>query len=140
MELLCNFAWATVIVALWSCWFVRRRRTGSNSARISPLPAIALQLISLAALTAILLPVISITDDLQASNNPAEVERSAGKRDHLFSFHQAHQGAPGIVALVVSQSAPSLLTRFSLLPADSAIPSVGVAHLLAPWSRPPPAV
>ena len=134
MELLCNFAWATVIVALWSCWFVRRR-----SARISPLPAIALQLISLAALTAILLPVISITDDLQAANNPAEVERSAGKRDHLFSFQQAHHGAPGIVALVVPAFRPSLLTRFSLLPTDSADPSEGTAHLLAPWSRPPPA-
>jgi len=140
MELLCNFAWATVIVALWSCWFVRRRRTGPDSARISPLPAIALQLISLAALTAILLPVISISDDLQASNNPAEVERSAGKRDHLFSLHQAHQGVSGIVALVAHSPRPSLLTKFSLLPADSAIPSVGVAHLLAPWSRPPPAV
>jgi len=139
MELLCNFAWATVIVALWSCWFVRRRRTGSNSARISPLPAIALQLISLAALTAILLPVISITDDLQASNNPAEVERSAGKRDHLFSFHQTHHGAPGIVALVVPCLRPSFLTRVSLLPAEFAVPAQGTAHALTQWSRPPPA-
>ena len=134
MELLCNLAWVAVTIALWSCWFVRRR-----SARISPLPAIAAQIISLAALTAILLPVISITDDLQAANNPAEVERSAGKRDHLFSFQQAHHGAPGIVALVVPAFCPSLLTRFSLLPTDSADPSEGTAHLLAPWSRPPPA-
>jgi hypothetical protein len=96
------------------------------------------QLISLAALTAILLPVISITDDLQAANNPAEVERGAGKRDHLFSVQQAHQGAPGIVALVVPSLRPSLLTRFSLLPTASAVPAQGIAHLLAPWSRPPP--
>ena len=136
MELLCNLAWVAVTVALWSSWFARRRHAKTASI----LPAIAVQLISLAALTAILLPVISITDDLQAANNPAEVERSAGKRDHLFSFQQAHQGAPGVVALVVSGFRPSLLTRISLLPADSAISSVGVAHLLAPWSRPPPAV
>jgi len=136
MELLCNLVWVAVTVALWSSWLVRRRQARTASI----LPAIAVQLISLAALTAILLPAISITDDLQASNNPAEVERSAGKRDHLFSFQQAHQGAPGVVALVVSGFRPSLLTRISLLPADSAISSVGVAHLLAPWSRPPPAV
>jgi hypothetical protein len=139
MELLCNLAWVAVTVALWSCWFVRRRRTGPNSARVSPLPAIALQLISLAALTAILLPVISITDDLQAANNPAEVERSSGRRDHLFSFQQAHQGASGIVALVAPGLRPSFLTRFSLLPTASAVPAQGTAHLLAPWSRPPPA-
>ena len=136
MELLCNLVWVAVTVALWSSWLVRRRQARTASI----LPAIAVQLISLAALTAILLPVISITDDLQAANNPAEVERSAGKRDHLFSLHQAHQGVSGIVALVAHSPRPSLLTKFSLLPADSAIPSVGVAHLLAPWSRPPPAV
>ncbi|MGA2754647.1 MAG: hypothetical protein ABSE53_12860 [Terracidiphilus sp.] len=135
MELFCNLAWVAVTVALWGSWFVRRR----HARTVSILPAIAAQLISLAALTAILLPVISITDDLQAANNPAEVERSAGKRDHLFSFQQALHGAPGIVALVVPAFRPSLLTRFSLLPTDSADPSEGTAHLLAPWSRPPPA-
>jgi len=135
MELFCNLAWVAVTVALWGSWFVRRR----HARTVSILPAIAAQLISLAALTAILLPVISITDDLQAANNPAEVERSAGKRDHLFSFQQALHGAPGIVALVVPAFRPSLLTRFSLLPTDSADPSEGTTHLLAPWSRPPPA-
>jgi len=135
MELFCNLAWVAVTVALWGSWFVRRR----HARTVSILPAIAAQLISLAALTAILLPVISITDDLQAANNPAEVERSAGKRDHLFSFQQALHGAPGIVALVVPAFRPSLLTRFSLLPTDSADPSEGTAHLLAPWSRAPPA-
>lgn len=80
MEVLCNLVWVAVTIALWSSWHVRRRHARTASI----LPAIAVQLISLAALTAILLPVISITDDLQAANNPAEVERSAGKRDHLF--------------------------------------------------------
>ncbi len=135
MELLCNLVWVAVTVALWSSWLVRRRQARTASI----LPAIAVQLISLAALTAILLPVISITDDLQASNNPAEVERSAGKRDHLFSFHQTHHGAPGIVALVVPCLRPSFLTRVSLLPAEFAVPAQGTAHALTQWSRPPPA-
>ncbi|MGA2908011.1 MAG: hypothetical protein ABSE36_09935 [Terracidiphilus sp.] len=135
MELLCNLVWVAVTVALWSSWLVRRRQARTASI----LPAIAVQLISLAALTAILLPAISITDDLQASNNPAEVERSAGKRDHLFSFHQTHHGAPGIVALVVPCLRPSFLTRVSLLPAEFAVPAQGTAHALTQWSRPPPA-
>jgi len=135
MELLCNLAWVAVTVALWSCWFNRRRHSGTASI----LPAMALQLISLASLTAILLPVISITDDLQASNNPAEVERGAGKRDHIFSFQQEHHGTPGIVALVTPGLRPSLLTRFSLLPTDSAVFVQVNPHVLIPWSRPPPA-
>ncbi len=135
MELLCNLAWVAVSTVLWSSWLVRRRHARTASI----LPAIAVQLISLAALTAILLPVISITDDLQASNNPAEVERSAGKRDHLFSFQQDRHGAPGIVALVVPILRPSLLIRFSLLPTDFAVPTQGTAHAFTLWSRPPPA-
>jgi hypothetical protein len=134
MELLCNLAWAAVTVALWSCWSVRWRHAKTASI----LPVIAVQLISLAALTAILLPVISITDDLQAANNPAEVERSAGKRDQLFSVQQAHKVAPGIVAFVAPCLCPSLLTRSSLLPVDSAVPAQGTAHVLTQWSRPPP--
>jgi hypothetical protein len=135
MELLCNLAWAALTAALWSCWFARRRRAKTASI----LPAIAVQFISLAALTAILLPVISITDDLQAANNPAEVERSAGKREHLISIQQANHGTPGIVALAVPTLHPCLLTRFSLMAADSAVPAQGTAHLRTQWSRPPPA-
>ena len=135
MELLCNLVWVAVTAALWSSWLVRRRHAKTASI----LPTIALQLVSLAALTAILLPVISITDDLQAANNPAEVERSAGKRDHLIAFQQANHGTPGIVALVVPCRCPSLLTRYSLLSADFAVPAQDTAHSFTQWSRPPPA-
>jgi hypothetical protein len=135
MESLCNLVWVAVTLALWSIWLVRQRH--SKTAAI--LPAIAVQLISLAALTAILLPVISITDDLQAANNPAEVERGAGKRDHLLSFQQAHHGASGVVALVVPILRPSLLIKFSLPPTDFAVPAQGTAHAFTQWSRPPPA-
>lgn len=139
MELLCNLAWAMVTAALWICWFARRRNAGTNAARFSPLPAIALQLISLVALTAILLPVISITDDLQAANNPAEVERGAGKRDHLICIDHASHGTPGIVALVVPMVRPTPVTKFSLVPVDAGLPAPGTVHGLIRWSRPPPA-
>src|SRR5580693_4143140 len=94
MELLCNLGWLAVTIAVWGFWCVQGRQVK----RQLQLPAIAVQLISLCALTAILLPVISITDDLQASNNPAEVERSAGKRNQLLNLHHVSHGALGAIA------------------------------------------
>lgn len=135
MELLCNLAWLAVTVALWSCWFLRRR----SATRMSLLPAIAVQLISLAALTAILLPVISISDDLQASNNPAEVERNSAKRNQFLCSQHAPHSTPGTIALIVPSLRVFLPSRTALLPVDSAVPAQGAAHLLTPWTRPPPA-
>lgn len=135
MELVCNLAWLTVAIVLWGSWFAR----GRGATRGSLLPTIAVQLIALCALTAILLPAISITDDLQASNNPAEVERSTAKRDQLLSFCHAPHGAAGTIALMVPSLRPFLLRTLSILPTISAVPAQGTAHLIALWSRPPPA-
>jgi len=133
MELVCNLAWVAVAIVLWSDWLARRRRAKSGSM----LPAIAVQLIALCALTAILLPVISITDDLQSANNPAEVERSAAKRNQLLAAQSSH-GAPGAIALMVPHLRPCFLRRLAILPVDFAAPARGSAQLLAWWSRPPP--
>jgi len=133
MELVCNLAWLAVAIVLWGNWFARARR----ETRASLLPAVAVQVIALAALTAILLPVISITDDLQASNNPAEVERSVVKRDQLLCPHSPHI-APGTVALIVPCLHPSLLRKLSILPIDFSAHVRTSAPSLAMWSRPPP--
>jgi hypothetical protein len=70
VEIFFNLMWVAVTVALIAAWFAALRRPG-----IRPLgPAIGLQLIALAILAAILLPAISLTDDLQATVNPAETE------------------------------------------------------------------
>lgn len=134
MELVCNLAWLTVAIVLWGSWFARGRR----ATRGSLLPAIAVQLIALCALTAILLPAISITDDLQASNNPAEVERSTAKRNQFLSSCHALHGAPGTIALMVPSLRHSFLRRLAILPTTSDVPAQGTAYLIAPWSRPPP--
>src|ERR1700683_729813 len=88
MELVCNLAWLTVTIFLWAAWLAR----GPRATRGSLLPTFGAQFIALAALTAVLLPVISITDDLQASNNPAEVERCAAKRNQFLCSHPATHG------------------------------------------------
>jgi hypothetical protein len=134
MELLCNLGWLAVTLALWGFWCAQGRQMN----RRSLLPAIAAQLISLCALTAILLPVISITDDLQASNNPAEVERGAGKRNQFLCAYHVPHGIPGTIALTVSGLRPPLLRRLAFLTDDFAVPAQGTAQVLAQWSRPPP--
>jgi hypothetical protein len=134
MELVCNFAWLTVAIVLWGSWFARGRR----ATRGSLLPAIAVQLIALFALTAILLPAISITDDLQASNNPAEVERSTAKRNQFLSSCHAPHGAPGTIALMVQSLRPLLQCTLAILPTDFAAHAQGSTHVLVRWSRPPP--
>jgi hypothetical protein len=138
MESLCNLGWLAVTIAFWGFWCAQRRQVKRRAKRRSLLPAIAVQLISLCALTAILLPVISITDDLQASNNPAEVERSAGKRNQFLNLHHVSHGIPGAIAYMVPGPRPPLMRRLAILPVNFAAPAEGAAHLIAPWSRPPP--
>jgi hypothetical protein len=134
MELLCNLGWLAVTIAFWGFWCAQGRQVK----RRSLLPAIAVQLISLCALTAILLPVISITDDLQASNNPAEVERGAGKRNQFLNLDRVSHGIPGAIANTVPGPRPPLMRRLGILPVNFTVTAKGAAHLIAPWSRPPP--
>jgi hypothetical protein len=135
MELLCNLGWLAITIAFGGFWCAQRRQ----AKRRSLLPAIAVQLISLFALTTILLPVISISDDLQASNNPAEVERSAGKRNQLLCAHHVPHGVAGIIAIAVSGLRPPLLRRLAFLTDELVVPAQRTAQVLAQWSRPPPA-
>jgi hypothetical protein len=138
MELLCNLGWLAVTIAFWGFWCAQGRQGKRRAKRQLLLPAIAVQLISLCALTAILLPVISITDDLQASNNPAEVERGAGKRNQFLNLHHVSHGVPGAIALTVSCLRQPLLRRLAILPINFAVPAQGTAQVLPQWSRPPP--
>jgi hypothetical protein len=63
MELFLNFAWALLAIASVCLWMRLERRAGVER---------RLPLIALALLIVILLPVISVSDDLQVLQNPAE--------------------------------------------------------------------
>jgi hypothetical protein len=72
MELILNLGWA--LVAVWMvCAWLRFAPSGSNSRRR--------QAVTLAVILLILLPAISMTDDLVAAQSPAEVVSSV-RRDH----------------------------------------------------------
>lgn len=135
MELLSNLIWVAVTLALWASWFAhQRRRTQVTSA----LPAIGLQVVALVMLMAVLLPAISVSDDLQASRNPAEVERVCAKSDHhLYLLDAAHQ-APVALAVIVTSVLFAAPRRFAFLPADASPVLQRPEHARALWCRPPP--
>jgi hypothetical protein len=77
MELLLNLAWVLVAAIMFCAWLCFAPRTGVSS---------RLQFVALAVLLLILFPVISVTDDLQAVQNPAETDCLV-RRDHGSAQH-----------------------------------------------------
>ena len=128
MELILNFGWAVVAVCMICAW-LRLVPAAAQSRRA--------QLVALAVVVLILLPAISMTDDLIAAQNPAEVVLSV-RRDH-----DDFVGPHSIVPLNASLPLPAFA---SLEIADSHLAAPG--HLSAPFveslfaatiqSRPPP--
>jgi hypothetical protein len=129
MELTLNLGWA--FVAIWMlCAWVRTAHRRTAERRI--------QLVGLALVILILLPAISMTDDLVAAQNPAEIDCCA-RRDH------SHCASPhSLLSAAASLPLPSF-TGISLAFVSMAAPS----SLLSPFvenpsiapiqNRPPPA-
>lgn len=134
MEFIFNLIWLMVAALLWGGWLIRVRRAGCHS----PLPGIGVQLLALAMLTAILLPVISITDDLQAAHFPAEVERTVAKNEQLISPLAGPISLPLAVALLALCPRPQPSHSVYLLAARESAPRQIEGQLRSFWSRPPP--
>ena len=98
-----------------------------------------MQLVALLMLTAILLPVISVTDDLQACQNPAEVERYLRKGEIHFSLDQSQDRLPVALAVLISCLRPQHMRVVARVVADEPHPPAISRHLQTLWTRPPPA-
>jgi hypothetical protein len=127
MELLLNLAWfllAVTMSAIWLCFAPR-----------DPAPR-RVQLVALAVVILILLPAISMTDDLLAAQNPAETD-SYLRRDHEIS--SPYSIFPGAAVLPLPGCA-GLGLRSQRLAAPSLVPASGVQSLALSsiQSRPPP--
>jgi hypothetical protein len=135
VELLSNLVWIAVALALWCIWLAEQRRARGAS----PLPGIRVQLAALVLLTLILLPVISVSDDLQASHNPAEAERTCLRNDQHLLRPDAVPPAPAALAVVISCLLPSSPRKIELLRSPSFQRSERIAYVRVFASRPPPA-
>jgi hypothetical protein len=79
MELFFNLAWLVVAGALVALWLRGNGQTHRGSRG---------QVIAMAVLIAILFPVISVSDDLQAIQNASEADNYL-RRDHLVPSNQS---------------------------------------------------
>jgi hypothetical protein len=127
MELILNLAWVCSVVVFFSVWLRHPRHTGADR---------RLQFIALAVLVLILFPVISVTDDLQTSQNPAEADCCL-RRDHVLS--NAHSIFPAVATLPPAVMA-DLSFGFPQIAAPGSVPSPVVDHpgLARIQNRPPP--
>ncbi len=126
MEITLNLAW--VALAVWMVWaWVRYAPREGADRRV--------QLVALGLVILILLPAISMTDDLNAARNPAEVDTYIRR---VHDWMHPHVLVPAAVALVVSLFAGLSLGAVELIARSTpaAVTSDPALHPIE--SRPPP--
>jgi len=128
MELILNFVWVLLAASMVCAWLRSNPRSGTDR---------RLQFVALAVLLLILFPVISVTDDLQAVQNPAETD-CCQRRSHLYApLHPISGAAAALPTTEFSGLGfPIALIAFTGLqcPRVAAHPELGRVS-----SRPPPA-
>ncbi len=128
MELVLNLAWALCSAGLFLFW-VRRRACG----RIGG----GAQLLALAMVVLLLLPVISLSDDLVAAQGPAETDTTLRR---VMERGQVHPSvvplALGLPELLKTGHWPQLVGQVILHNEVEARPSS--FHSPSRFSRPPP--
>jgi hypothetical protein len=127
MELALNLAWACSAIVIVCLWLRFAPRAGASRRT---------QWVALAVLILVLFPVISVTDDLQAVQNPAEVD-SCLRRDHAISH--PHSIFPAVAALPL-QAIAEIPFGFLQRVAPGSSPASVVDHpgLRILHNRPPP--
>lgn len=130
MELILNLGWA--LVAVWMlCAWVRMAPCSSPNRRT--------QMVALAVVILILLPAISMTDDLLAAQNPAELDSSAYSVRRHHDSPSPHSNLPAVTALP-SPAFAGLSLNFVRMaaPGDLPFPLVDNPALAPIQNRPPP--
>jgi hypothetical protein len=128
MEFVLNLVWALLVVVILCLWL----RSGPRSSANRPV-----QLAALAVLVLTLLPVISVTDDLQAMQNPAETD-SCLRRSQATAAHQAIFPAIATLPPPVFTELTFGFLGFAAL-GNHAAPPAHRPALASIQNRPPPA-
>lgn len=127
MEISLNLAWALLAVALVCLWVRHAPRQGASR---------RMQVAAVVTLLLILFPVVSVTDDLLAAQNPADVEIYL-RRGH--SVGNQHVIFP-VIAMLPPASFAGLFFGYQRLaaPFRLPIPTVDNPALASIQNRPPP--
>jgi hypothetical protein len=134
MESTLNLSWVMLAALMFCLWLQFAPHIGPDQ-RFDGRRA---QFVALAVLILILFPVISVTDDLQAIQNPAETD-SCQRRDHIVS--NAHSIFPAVAALPLPVFA-ELSFGILRIAAPGRLPAPIFDHptLASIQNRPPPTV
>jgi hypothetical protein len=127
METILNLAWALLTIVLVRLWVRHAPRKGTTQ---------RMQVAALAVLILILFPAISVTDDLLAAQNPADVEVYL-RRGHAAGSQ--HAVSP-VIAMLPPVSFSGLFFGYQRLAAPSRlpVPTVDNPALSGIQNRPPP--
>jgi hypothetical protein len=130
MEITLNLGWA--IVAIWMfCAWMRTASAKPTDRHI--------QMMALAVAILILLPAISMTDDLAAAENPAEIDCCA-RRHHDHDASTPHSIVPAAASLPLPGFARITLEFAGMAaPGNPVSPFVEIPALESIRNRPPPA-
>lgn len=132
MELVLNLAWVMLAALMFCLWPRFAARTGLQK----PTQDRRMQFVALAVLVLILFPVISVTDDLQALQNPAEADCCLRR---VHAVPNTNSIFPPVAALPVPVFA-ELSFAFVRLAAPGRLSAPVVDHpgLVSIDNRPPP--
>lgn len=128
MEITLNLVWAVLAIVLVRLWERHAPREGASR---------RMQFATMAVLILFLLPVISITDDLQSVQNFGE-EVVSQRQDHVVPhFHHYFPALPNLSHPAFAE----LLFGFSgyVSPSSFSVPTVDNPFLAVVQNRPPPA-
>jgi hypothetical protein len=128
MELTLNLAW--MVLATLMCWLWMRFTPQQGPTRRTQLVALALVIL-------ILLPVISVTDDLMAAQNPAETD-CCQRKHHACSSEHPQLYAVAALSLPLL-AGPSFGWRRVAVPRNLTTPQVKIPAMSSIQNRPPPA-
>ncbi len=125
LELSLNLLWLTVSLLLVGLW-IRHGRAGSSRTR---------QALTLAMVLLLLLPVISMSDDLVSAQNPAETDTLLRKASDGTHRHLAvHPALYTVPAPLTQPLLPQLALLLPAQPSTTGAPGFSPAHA----ARPPP--
>jgi hypothetical protein len=128
VETFLNLAWAVLAVASAVLWMRTERRTGSEC---------YLPLMALVLLLAILFPVISVSDDLWAMQNPAEADTCL-RRNQTVACPHCTLPQPSSLPASLFRSIHEVPKEFCVL-VETHLPNPADPALNPIDNRPPPA-